>query len=184
MFKPNNQPGLFSFETGLNKIQRDLLKNSKEKWFYNLILRNVREHSFKELYSEKASRPNVAVNILVSALILRELNGISYDELMESVMFDLRYKVALGLESIDEVPFSRGTLFNFQNRVLEHEKETGINLIEQVFDNLSAQQIKKLSLKTDIQRTDSTLIASNIRKHSRVQLLVEVLIRLVDTDRS
>ncbi|MBW6492924.1 MAG: transposase [Lentimicrobium sp.] len=178
MFKSNSQPGLFSFEMELCKMQRDLLDTSKEKWFYNLILRNVNEDNFKPLYSEKASRPNVAVNILVSALILKELKGISFDELMESVMFDLRFKVALGLVSIDEVPFSRGTLFNFQNRILEHEQQTGINLIEQVFDNLTAKQIKQLSLKTDIQRTDSTLISSNIRKYSRIQLLIEVMIRL------
>jgi len=178
MFKSNNQLGLFNFETELCKMQQDLLVNSKEKWFYNLILRNINENNFKPLYSKKASRPNVAVNILVSALILKELKGISYDELMESVMFDLRYKVALGLDSIDDVPFSRGTLFNFQNRIFEHEQQTGINLIEQVFDNLTAQQIKQLSLKADIQRTDSTLISSNIRKYSRIQLLIEVLIRL------
>jgi len=159
-------------------MQRELLEVSKEKWFYNLILRNINESNFKSLYSEKASRPNVAVNILVSALILKELKGISYDELMESVMFDLRFKVALGLVSIDEVPFSRGTLFNFQNRILDFEQETGNNLIEQVFDNLTAKQIKQLSLKADIQRTDSTLISSNIRKYSRIQLLIEVLIRL------
>ncbi|MFH1049867.1 MAG: transposase [bacterium] len=178
MFKSNNQPRLFSFEIELCKTQRDLLEKTKEKWFYNLILRNINENTFKPLYSDKASRPNVAVNILVSALILKELRGISFDELMESVMFDLRFKVALGIESIDEVPFSRATLFNFQNRVLAHEQETGINLIEGVFDNLTAKQIKLLSLKADIQRTDSTLISSNIRKYSRIQLLIEVLIRL------
>lgn len=178
MFKSNNQPELFSFTTELCKKQRDLLDMSKEKWFYNLILRNVNENNFKTLYSDTASRPNVAVNILVSALIIKEQRGISYDELIESVMFDLRFKVALGLVRIDEVPFSRGTLFNFQNRILEHEEQTGINLIEQVFDNLTAKQIKQLALKTDIQRTDSTLICSNIRKYSRIQLLIEVLIRI------
>ncbi len=187
MFKSNAQPELFSFETDLCKIQRELLETSKEKWFYNLILRNINENNFKTLYSQKASRPNVAVNILVSALILKELKGLSFDELMESVMFDLRFKVALGLAKIDEVPFSRGTLFNFQNRVLEYEHQTGINLIEQVFDCLTVQQIKQLSLKTDIQRTDSTMISSNIRKYSRIQLLIEVLLRLErildDTDK-
>ena len=61
MFKPNNESGLFSFEKELCKVQRDLLENSKEKWFYNLILRNVNEYSFKGLYSEKANRPNVAI---------------------------------------------------------------------------------------------------------------------------
>ena len=178
MFRQNDQPSLITFEAELSEKQRKLLERSKEKWFNNLILRNINENDFKSLYSETASRPNVAVNILVSALILKELRGISYDELMESVMFDLRFKVALGLVNIDEAPFSRGTLFNFQNRILEYEIQTGINLIEQVFDRLTAQQLKKLSLKADIQRTDSTLISSNIRKYSRVQLLIEVLIRL------
>ena len=178
MFKSNSQPELFSFALELGKKQRDLLENSKEKWFYRLIFSGIDEGSFKPLYSEKASRPNVAVNILVSAIILKEFKGISYDELMESMMFDMRFKVALGLVSIDEEPFSRATLFNFQNRILEYEQQTGINLIEQVFDNLTSQQIKQLKLKADIQRTDSTLVSSNIRKYSRIQLLIEVLIRL------
>lgn len=178
MFKSNTQPELFSFAIELSKKQRDLLEKSKEKWFYKLIFSNIDENKFRPLYSTKASRPNVAVNILVSAMILKELKGISYDELMESMMFDMRFKVALGLVSIDEEPFSRATLFNFQNRILEHEQQTGINLIEQIFDNLTAQQIKQLKLKADIQRTDSTLVSSNIRKYSRIQLLIEVLIRL------
>jgi len=178
MFKPNSQPELFSFALELSKKQRNLLDSSKEKWFYNLIFSGIDEGNFKPLYSEKASRPNVAVNILVSALILKELKGISYNELMESMMFDMRFKIALGLISIDEEPFSRATLFNFQNRLLEYEQQTGIDLIEQVFDNLTSQQIKQLKLKADIQRTDSTLVSSNIRKYSRVQLLIEVLIRL------
>ncbi|MDF1548719.1 MAG: transposase [Bacteroidales bacterium] len=178
MFKANNQPELFSFENELSNKVRKALEGSKEKWFYHLILRNIKETDFKSLYSDKASRPNTPVNILVSALILKELKGISYDELMESVMFDLRYKTALGLADIGEVPFSRATLFNFQNRILAHQQQTGLNLIEQVFDNLSAEQIKKLSVKADIQRSDSTLVSSNIKKYSRLQLLIEVLVRL------
>ena len=178
MFKTNDQPELFSFEDELNKRQRQQLKRSKEKWFYHLILKNINEMDFKALFSDKASRPNAPINVLVSALILKELKGTSYDELMENVMFDLRFKTALGLSNIGEVPFSRATIFNFQNRLLEYQQQTGINLIEQVFERLSAEQIKKLSVKADIQRSDSTLISSNIKKYSRLQLLIEVLVRL------
>ena len=67
MFKLNNQPALFSFENELCKKQRDLLAGSKEKWFHHLIFRNIREQDFQPLFSEKASRPNVPINILVSA---------------------------------------------------------------------------------------------------------------------
>ncbi len=146
MFKANNQPELFSFTTELSKKQVSLIEKTKEKWFYNLIFKNINEQDFKPLYSEIASRPNVAVNILVSALILKELRGISYDDLMESMLFDLRLKTALGLDLIDEEPFSRATLFNFQNRILEYQHNTGINLIERFFNSLTTQQIRQLQL--------------------------------------
>lgn len=179
MFKNNNQPKLFSFETELlGQKQQQKMKDSKEKWFYKLVFRNINEDDFKPLYSNILSRPNAPVNILVSALILKELRGLSYDELMESIMFDLRFKIALGLQSIDETPFVRSTLFNFQNRILHYQEQTKINLFEKVFDNLSDKEIKLLSLKTNIQRADSTLISSNIRNYSRIQLLIEVLLRL------
>ena len=40
MFKANNQPGLFSFETQLlDNEQQKLLEKTPEKAFYNLIFR-------------------------------------------------------------------------------------------------------------------------------------------------
>lgn len=178
MFAENNQPSLFNFENDLNEKQRELLGNTKESWFYKLIFCNIKEHDFKPLYSEKASRPNVAVNIMVSAILLKEMKGLSFDELMESIMFDMRFKLALGLENIDKIPFARSSIFNFQNKIADYEQETGINLMETVFDNLTAKQIKELSLKTDIQRSDSTLIGSNTKRYSRLKLLIEILLRL------
>ena len=154
------------------------MDKSPEKAFYNLIFRNIKESDYKVLFSDNRSRPNAPVNILISALVLKERKSWSYDELMESMMFDLRTKAALGLSNIDTKPFSRATIFNFQNRLSDYEQETGINLLEKTFDNLTAGQLKKLKIKTDIQRTDSGLISSNIRKYSRVQLLIEVLLRL------
>ncbi|MBS3772528.1 MAG: transposase [Bacteroidales bacterium] len=178
MFKPNNQPKLLTFENELGDWQRQQLNKTREKWFYHLIFRNINERDFKPLFSDKDSRPNAPVNVLVSAIILKEIKSWSYDELIDSVLFDLRTKVALGLSDIDEKPFSRATIFNFQNRLQAYEQETGINLIEMVFNNLTADQIKKLEVKTNIQRSDSTLIGSNIRNYSRLQLLIEALLRL------
>ena len=179
MFKPNNQPNLFTFENQiLSKEQQQRLSKTPEKAFYYLVFKSIREEDYKVLFSDKGSRPNVPVNVLVSAMILKERKGWSYDELMESVMFDLRTKVALGLSSIDEKPFSRATLFNFQKRLIAYEQESGINLLEKTFDSLTAKQLEELKLRTNIQRSDSTLISSNIRRYSRVQLLIEVILRL------
>ncbi len=171
----------------LDNEQQQLLEKTPEKAFYNIVFTNINENDYKVLFSEKESRPNVPVNVLVSALILKERKSWSYDELMSSIIFDLRTKAALGLSSIDTKPFSRATIFNFQNRIAEYEEKTGINLLEKTFDNLTAKQLKDLKIKTDIQRSDSTLISSNIRKYSRIQLLIEVLLRLTrlfdDTDK-
>ena len=178
MFKENNQLDLYSFENELPEVVRKRLDRTQEKSFYNLVFRNINERDYKALFSDKASRPNVPVNILVGSLILKERKGWSFDELMEQIMFDLRTKYALGLTSLEEMPFSRATLFNFQDRVQEYETETGINLIELTFDRLTAGQLAELKIKTNIQRTDSTLISANIRRYGRVQLLVETLLRL------
>jgi len=179
MFKVNNQPDLFSFENQLlDNEQQKLLEKTPEKTFYNLIFSNINEDDYKILFSKNGSRPNAAVNILISALILKERKSWSYDELIASIMFDLRTKVALGLSDINNKPFSRATIFNFQNRLSEYESLTEINLLEKTFDNLTALQLKKLKIKTNIQRSDSGLISSNIKKYSRVHLLIEVLLRL------
>jgi len=179
MFKANNQPDLFTFETQLlDNKQLKSLEKTPEKAFYNLIFTNINESDYKVIFSDKVSRPNAPINILISALILKERKSWSYDELMASIMFDMRTKIALGLSRIDYNPFSRATIFNFQNRLSDYEQETGINLLEKTFDNLTAKQLKQLKIKTDIQRSDSSLISSNIRKYSRIQLLIEVLLRL------
>ncbi len=147
MFKENNQPDLFSFELELAKEQQKLLEKSSEKAFYHLIFLNIKESDYKVLYSDNVSRPNTPVNILVSALVLKERKSWSFNELMESIMFDMRTKVALGLATLDLKPFSRGTIFNFQNRLSEYEQKEGINLLEKTFDNLTAKQLKDLKIK-------------------------------------
>lgn len=54
-------------------------------------------------------------------------------------------------------------------------QETGENLIETAFEQGTDKQISDLKLKTGKLRMESVQIASNIRRMSRVQLLVEVL---------
>jgi hypothetical protein len=57
-------------------------------------------------------------------------------------------------------------------------EETGENLYERAFEQVTDEQLAAFELKTDQLRVDSTQIASNIRTMSRLQLLVEVLQRV------
>lgn len=181
MFKENKnylQTKLFSFMNLLSNKKRDKLMKSEEYYFFKMIFCNIKEEEFSILYSEKGSRPNSPINAMVSALILMNRRGWTYEELFNRIDFDLLTRTALGLSTLDESPFSAATIFNFQNRLNDYYVKDGINLLEKVFDKLTSEQIDILKIKTDIQRTDSFLTASNIRKYSRIQLLVEILIRL------
>ena len=187
MFKENNQLQMFGFEMDLNQSLQDQLAKTEEKAFYDLVFVNINEMDYKVLYSDNVSRPNIPINILVSALVLKERKKWSFNELIDSICFDMRTKVALGLSRLDEKPFSRATIFNFQKRILSYYQETGIHLLEQTFNNFTEKQLKSIEIKTNIQRSDSTLISSNIKKYSRVELLIEVLLRfwreLEDSDK-
>lgn len=181
MFRKNEnhlQKDIFSFQEALPKTQQKLLYKSEEYKFYELIFCNIDEEIFKCLYSEVESRPNAPINTMVASLVLKERNDWSYTELFKQIGFNLLTKTALGLNQIDEIPFCQSTLFYFQNKLNDHYIKKGENLLEKVFDKLTSGQLKELKIKTNIQRTDSFLAASNIRSYSRLQLLIEVVLRL------
>ena len=176
--KAHMQQDLFGIENHLSKSKRKKLRTSSDAFFYELIYCNINEQDFAPLYSSNGSRPNAPVNALVSSIILYLKKGWTTEELFERIDFDLRTRTALGLHNLEDTPFCPATFFNFQNRLLNHFVTTGENLIEKIFDSLTEAQLKKLKIKTDIQRMDSFQAMSNIRAYSRTQLLVEVLIRI------
>ena len=181
MFKKNTghvQKNLFGLFNSMNDKQQQEVKASSEYYFYHLIFCNIPEDIFANLYSDKKSRPNAPINAMVSSIILMDRNKWTYEQLFRAIKFDLLMKIALGLDTIDDIPFCPASLFNFQNRLSDHFNETGENLLEQVFDQLTEDQLKTLKLKTNIQRTDSFMAASNIRNYSRLQLLIEMVIRI------
>jgi Transposase DDE domain/Transposase domain (DUF772) len=181
MFKQNKkylQNNLFGLSDSLTENLQKEIQESEFQKFYELIFLNIREEDFECLYSEIGSRPNAPINVLVSSIILMHRYKWTYEQMFQQIKFNLLVKTALGLNTINEVPFSEATMFNFLSRINNHFITTGENLLEKVFDTLTEKQIKELKIKTDIQRTDSFQAASNIRRYSRLQLLIEMLIRI------
>ena len=172
------QQEFFGIESQLPKAKRKKLQNSKEMYFYKEIFCQIDEEDFSALFSTEYSRPNAPINALIASCILKEHHGWTINELLERVDFDLLTRTALGLSDFSETPFCSATYFNFQNRLLHHFLARGENLIERVFDKMTTSQLKALKIKTDIQRMDSFQAISNIRSYSRVQLLIEMLLRL------
>ena len=154
------------------------IEDTKEYFFYENIFCKIDESIFAELYCDNNGCPNAPINVMVSALFLKEKRNWSYSEMFRLIKYDLSIRAALGIFTYYGMPFSESTIFNFQNLINAYREETGVNLFEKVFDKLTLSQVEKYKVKTNIVRTDSFMVDSNIRKYGRLQLLIEILKRL------
>lgn len=154
------------------------LQKSKGWRFYEEIFSKIEEGDFSELYSKKQSSANSPVNCLVGAFLLCHHRDWSHEELEYQLLFNVETRISLGLKDIENEPFVMRTFYNFINRLSEHYTKTGEHLLQKVFDKLTKTQLKRLGIKTTVQRTDSVLLNSSIQSYSRLSLLVEVLSRL------
>ena len=165
---------------GLTAREKKFLDKSWATYFADYVFPNIDENLFAVLYSDNpASRPNTPVNVLFAANILEQDFGQNDDEILESLMFDVRYQVALHTTSFEEQPLSDKSLQRFRRKLLEYEEETGIDLTHECMKKLSAQMAGFLKLTGKIKRMDSMMIASNIRNMSRLELLYTCVANMV-----
>ena len=90
-----------SFMT-LTERERKALEKSWAKIFADEIFPAIDEERFSVLYSDKASRPNTPINVIIGALIIKELFDYSDDEIVENLMLDLHLQYALHTTSFFE----------------------------------------------------------------------------------
>jgi hypothetical protein len=157
MFVPNDQHLQLSMFSSISFLPEKILKRLEDSWagtFYREIFVRIDEKVFAGLYSDEASRPNTPVNVLVGLEILKSGFGWSDEEMYDHFCYDVQVRYALGYRDLSVGHFELRT--------------------EQITD----EQIAAFELKTDKLRMDSTMIASNIRQMTRLQLLVEVLQRV------
>ena len=181
MFRKNERHLQQSFISGLNELPEKLKERLENSWsgaFYEQVFAHIDEEVYAVLYSDEPSRPNVPVNVLVGLEMLKAGQGWSDEEMYDNVCYNVQVRHALGLRNLDEGYFGMRTIYVFRDRLVKHMAQTGQNLFEQTFIQVTQEQLAKYSLRTNHQRIDSTQIASNIRQMSRLQLLVEVLQRV------
>jgi transposase len=94
--------------------------------FYALLAehgdRIVRDEDFAECYSQRMGRPSIPPSTLAKVLLLQHRTGVSDEQAMECVAWDLRWKVALGL-AVDHQGWHPTSLTKYRARLLLHEKE-------------------------------------------------------------
>lgn len=112
-------------------------------------------------------------------LIIKEIFGISDDEVVENLMLDPRYQYALHTTSFDEQPMSDKTLSRFRKRCYDYESIYGVDLLHGCMTGLGTNIAKLMDINPRIKRMDSMMIAANIRKLSRIELLYTCVAKLV-----
>ncbi len=126
------------------------------------------EADFASLYSPDMGAPNKPVSVLLGLLIIKEMNDLTDLETLSRFEFDMQCHFALDTPS-DQAIVSERTLFYFRKRITENEK------IYTFFKNLIDRIIETWSIKTGKHRMDSTVIMSNMKILTRLQLFIRTI---------
>jgi transposase len=121
-------PGMLSTTTGQVGLfdAAELIGPPPEGSFFALLAehgeRIVCDEDFADCYSENRGRPSIPPSKLAKVLLLQYRTGLSDEQAMEAVAWDLRWKIALGLP-VDHRGWSASTLTRYRARLLLHGKE-------------------------------------------------------------
>ena len=114
-----------SDQRGLWEADRLYLDHVGRDTFYGLLasLRGqlFRDSDFAEFYCADNGRDSVPPSLLATALLLQTHDKVSDAEAKARADFDIRWKVALGIE-IEDRPFAKSTLQVFRAQLILHGK--------------------------------------------------------------
>jgi transposase len=120
--KRSAQRGLFEADT----LLADFVG---QRTFYSFLASQrdelFRDEDFAALYCRDNGRPSVPPSLLATALVLQTYDGVSDEEAKQRADYDLRWKVALGIE-VETRPFAKSTLQEFRAQLIVHEQTRAI----------------------------------------------------------
>ena len=114
-----------SDQRGFWEADRLYLDHVGKDTFYGLLAslrgRLFQDSDFAELYCLDNGRDSVPPSLLATALLLQSHDKVSDAEAKARADFDIRWKVALGIE-VEDRPFAKSTLQVFRAQLILHDK--------------------------------------------------------------
>ena len=176
------QPSFLSSYYGLSERYKRDLKKGWAGQFRTLIMPAINEEPYRVLYSSEPSRANTPVNLCLAAMILKEMKQIpTDDDIRERLCFDMEYRYAVCCENYTQAPLSDNVLTNFRQRCIGYYAETGKDLIHETFMDLTEVLSQFMEIDKTLISIDSTMIAADIKKMNRLDLLYTVNERLIES---
>ena len=132
------------------------------------------DDDFAEIYGPDNGRDSVPPSLLATALLLQTYDKVSDAEAKARADFDIRWKVALGIE-IEDRPFAKSTLQMFRAQLILHDK------VREVFEGslrLARQSgyLKKRGMRVAL---DTTYILGRGAVKDTYNLLADGIVRLL-----
>ena len=132
------------------------------------------DDDFAEIYCPDNGRDSVPPSLLATALLLQTYDKVSDAEAKARADFDIRWKVALGIE-IEDRPFAKSTLQMFRAQLILHEK------VREVFESslrLARQSgyLKKRGMRVAL---DTTYILGRGAVKDTYNLLADGIVKLL-----
>ena len=170
--------GKRSDQKGLWEADRLYLDHVGKDTFYGLLasLRGqlFSDDDFAEIYCPDNGRDSVPPSLLATALLLQTYDRVSDAEAKARADFDIRWKVALGIE-IEDRPFAKSTLQMFRAQLILHDK------VREVFESslrLARQSgyLKKRGMRVAL---DTTYILGRGAVKDTYNLLADGIVKLL-----
>ena len=167
-----------SDQRGLWEADRLYLDHVGRDTFYGLLAslrgRLFRDADFAEFYCADNGRDSVPPSLLATALLLQSHDKVSDAEAKARADFDLRWKVALGIE-VEDRPFAKSTLQVFRAQLILHDK------VREVFESSlrlarESGYLKKRSMKVAL---DTTNILGRGAVKDTCNLLADGVVKLM-----
>ena len=97
---------------------------------------------------------------------MKEMFSLTDDELLASIMRDVRFQHALHATGFKEQPVSDRTFSRFRQRLYDYTILTGIDLVKEEMESMADAFVDFAKLNRNTKRMDSVMISSNCRKMS------------------
>ena len=145
-----------SEQRGLWEADRLYLNHVGRDTFYGLLAslrgRLFRDADFAEFYCADNGRDSVPPSLLATALLLQSHDKVSDAEAKTRADFDIRWKVALGIE-VEDRPFAKSTFQVFRAQLILHDK------VREVFESSlrlarESGYLKRRSMKVALDTTN------------------------------
>ena len=170
--------GKRSDQKGLWEADRLYLDYVGKDTFYGLLasLRGqlFSDDDFAEIYGPDNGRDSVPPSLLATALLLQTYDQVSDAEAKARADFDIRWKVALGIE-IEDRPFAKSTLQMFRAQLILHDK------VREVFEGSlrlarESGYLKKRGMRVAL---DTTYILGRGAVKDTYNLLADGIVKLL-----